>query len=359
MRAGPRENTTTQRQRERSPVPGDRRLWPPPFLTEVDVPEAVTSVVDHVFGSDVCRAERLSGGCKDTYRVDLPEKTVVVAFPREAWYEQAFALEPALMTLVRRETSLPVPRVLASDVSGERTRPYHVTEHVDAPNLHGRFATCSRETQITLLAAAGRALAELHRGVRFESSGPLRADGETVTVAPHASWGAFLATLVEQWVDELEASRFADIHETFTTALTPRTFLGIDPDPVCLHFDYAPGNLLARGDELVGIVDWGFAVAGHAEYDLFQFEKNVLLGQIDDQSVRDALRSHVYAGYRERAPLAPGWERRRAFYRVVYKLASMRSFHRWSRGYETDRDELARRLRRELETDLERLRAYD
>lgn len=325
----------------------------------MNVPEAVAVVVDDAFGSDICQVERLSGGCKDTYRVDLPERTVVVAFPREPWYEQAFALEPALMGLVRRKTSVPVPRVLASDVSGARTRPYHVTEHVDAPNLHGRFATCARETQTALLEAAGRALADLHRGVQFESSGPLRADGEEVRVDSDESWSAFLATLVERWLEELDASRFADLREPFATALTPRTFFEYDPNPVCLHFDYAPGNLLARADELVGVVDWGFAVAGHAEYDLFQFEKNFLLGQVGDPFVRDSLRPHVYAGYRTRCELAPGWERRRAFYRVVFKLASMRSFHRWSRGYETEQDALAKQLRAELDVDLERLQAYD
>jgi Ser/Thr protein kinase RdoA (MazF antagonist) len=325
----------------------------------VEVPASVAAVVDREFGSDVTAVTRLSGGCKDTYRVDLRARTVVVAFPRATWYERAFALEPALMRLVRTETSLPVPRVLASDVTGETMRPYHVTEYVDAPDLHGRFAASPREAQATLLEAAGRALATLHQEVEFASSGPLRAvDGE-VRVEPHASWPAFLAALVEEWVAELDERRFSDLRGTFTTALTPDAFLDVDPNPVCLHFDYAPGNLLARGTELVGVVDWGFAVAGHAEYDLFQFEKNFLLGQVEDRRVRDELRPHVTAGYRERRSLEPGWERRRAFYRVAYKLASMRSFHRWAGDEPAQADALATRLRDELETDLERLRAYE
>ncbi|WP_162562317.1 phosphotransferase family protein [Salinigranum rubrum] len=324
----------------------------------MEPPEAVVAALAHAFGSasDVRGVERLSGGCKDTYRVELGEETVVVAFPREPWYEESFALEPALMRLVHRETSLPVPRVLASDVFG--ARPYHVTEYVDAPDLRGRFAACPRATQAALLEAAGRVLAELHGGVRFESSGPLRREGGEVTVDPALTWPAFLSTLVERWLTELDESRFADLRGTFETALTPESFLSVAPDPVCLHFDYAPGNLLARGDAIVGVVDWGFAVSGHAEYDLFQFEKNFLLGEVRDPAVRDELRPHVYAGYRERGDLAPGWERRRAFYRVAYKLASMRSFHRWA-GSGSQRGELVTRLRAELETDLERLDEYE
>ncbi len=327
----------------------------------MDPSEAVVAAVAHAFGSasDVRGVERLSGGCKDTYRVERGEGTVVVAFPREPWYEPSFALEPALMRIVRRETSVPVPRVLASDVTGAAVRPYHVTEYIDAPNLRGRFAACRRETQAALLEAAGRALANLHAGVPFESSGPLRREGRGVTVDPAPSWPAFLAALVERWLTELDGSRFADLRGTFEAVLTPESFLSVDPDPVCLHFDYAPGNLLARGDALVGVVDWGFAVSGHAEYDLFQFEKNFLLGEVRDPTVREELGPHVYAGYRERGDLAPGWERRRAFYRVAYKLASVRSFRRWSRGHETAEDVLARRLRAELETDLERLREYE
>jgi Ser/Thr protein kinase RdoA (MazF antagonist) len=324
----------------------------------VDVPDPVVTVVEAEFrGSDVHGVDRLSGGCKDTYRVTLDDQTVVVAFPREPWYERAFALEPALMRLVRAETSLPVPPVLASDVSGEQVRPYHVTAFVDAPNLQGRFAACTRETQAALLEAAGAALAELHRGVRFASNGPLRVVDGAVVVDPQASWPAFLSRLVEEWLTELDGGRFADLREAFERVLTPASFLEVKAEPVCLHFDYAPGNLLARGEAVVGVVDWGFAVAGHAEYDLFQFEKNFLLGELDDPAIRDALRPHVYAGYHSESAFDPGWERRRAFYRVAYKLASMRSLHRWSPR--DNRDALARQLRTELESDIDHLRTFE
>jgi fructosamine-3-kinase len=331
----------------------------------VNAPDVVAAVVDHEFpGRTIRGVDRLAGGCKATYRVWFDDRSVVVAVPLEAWYERGFALEPALMRLVRRETTLPVPRVLASDVSGDWDEMYHVTAAIDAENLGGRFAGLGRETQVKLLAAAGRALGELHRELGFDANGPLRvadADGE-VTVEPRPSWPAFLAELVAGWLDELAASRFADLRPTFSAALTPESFLadGVGTEPVCLHFDYGPRNLLARGDDLVGVVDWGFAVAGHAEYDLFEFEKNVLLGELSTAAARDELRPHVYAGYREVHELDDGWERRRAFYRVAFKLASMRSFDRWSAGEdERARDELAGRLRSELRTDLDRLRAYE
>jgi aminoglycoside phosphotransferase (APT) family kinase protein len=236
-----------------------------------------------------------------------------------------------------------------------------VTAAVDGADLRGRFGSLPRGTQAALLEAAGRALAELH-GVRFEASGPLRAadTDRGVRVDPRPSWPAFLADLVEGWVVELGESRFADLVPTFERVLTPESFLSRGVEPVCLHFDYAPGNLLSRGDEpaLVGVVDWGFAVAGHAEYDLFEFEKNFLLAEVDDPAVRDELRPHVHAGYRDVRDVEPGWERRRAFYRVAYKLASMRSFSRWATATSgRDRDELAARLRDELAADLDRLRA--
>lgn len=331
-------------------------------MGDVNVPDAVGAVVDREFpGSDVRAVEGYGGGCKETYRITFDDRAVFVAFPREAWYERQFALEPALMELVGRETTLPVPQVLASDVSGTTTRPYHVTAAIDGADLRGRFGSLPRGTQAALLEAAGRALAELHREVRFEASGPLHAaDTERgVAVDSRPSWPAFLAELVGDWLVELGGSRFSDLAPTFERVLTPESFLSREVEPVCLHFDYAPGNLLARADELVGVVDWGFAVAGHAEYDLFEFEKNFLLAELDDPA-RDELRPHVHAGYRDVRDVEPGWEHRRAFYRVAYKLASMRSFHRWTGGRsERERDELAARLRAELETDLDRLRAEE
>jgi aminoglycoside phosphotransferase (APT) family kinase protein len=327
----------------------------------VNVPETVATVVDREFaGSDIHGVEQLSGGCKDTYRVELTDSVVVVASPREAWYERQFALEPALMRLVRRETSVPVPRVLASDISGTRCRPYHVTAAVDAEDLHGRFATLDRETQVALVGTLGATLAALHRSVRFDAPGPLRpATDRGVTVDARRSWPAFLAELVGGWIDDLDGGRFADLKPTYRRVLTPESFLSVDVEPVCLHFDYSPGNLLTRGETLAGVVDWGFAVAGHAEYDLFEFEKNVLLGELDDEATREALRPHLYAGYRRTGELEPGWKRRRAFYRVAYKLASMQSFHRWTAEMtRVERDAMAAQLRTELETDLDSLRRW-
>lgn len=140
------------------------------------VPDAVAVVVAREFPDSAIRdVERLAGGCKDTYRVVFDDRRVVVAFSASPWYDRQFRLEPALMRLVRRETTLPVPRVLGSDVTGESGRPYHVTAAIDAENLEDRFAGLARETQVALLDAAGRALAELHHEVRFDAAGPLRA----------------------------------------------------------------------------------------------------------------------------------------------------------------------------------------
>jgi aminoglycoside phosphotransferase (APT) family kinase protein len=328
----------------------------------MDVPESVVAVVDREFaGSDVSGVDRLSGGCKDTYRVELTDETVVVAFPREAWYERQFALEPALMALVRRETSVPVPRVLASDVSGADCRPYHVTAAIDAESLDGRFAALDRDAQVALVETLGATLAELHRNVAFAASGPLGvADTDRgVAVDARRSWPAFLAELVDGWIDDIDGGRFGDLVPTYRHALTPESFLSVDVEPVCLHFDYGPRNLLTRGRTLAGVVDWGFAVAGHAEYDLFEFEKNVLLGELDDEATREALRPHLYDGYRRARELDAGWERRRALYRVAYKLASMQSFHRWTGGMNgSERDAMATRLRAELRVDLDELRRW-
>jgi aminoglycoside phosphotransferase (APT) family kinase protein len=328
----------------------------------MDVPEAVATVVEREFpGSDVHGVDRLSGGCKDTYRVELTDGAVVVAFPREAWYERQFALEPALMRLVRRETSLPVPRVLASDTTGTHARPYHVTTAIDAESLDGRFAALDRDSQGALVDTLGAALATLHNGVGFAASGPLDAadTDRGVAVDARRSWPAFLAELVDGWLDGLDGGRFADLAPTYRQALAPTSFLSGDVEPVCLHFDYGPRNLLTRGERLAGVVDWGFAVAGHAEYDLFEFEKNVLLGEVDDEATRDALRLRLYDGYRRVRELDTGWERRRAFYRVAYKLASMQSFHRWTEGMDgSERESMAAQLRTELRVDLNELRQW-
>lgn len=313
----------------------------------------VRAVVRREFPDRTVRAIReLPGGRKATYAVDLSSERVVVAVCERSGDEERFAAEPAVMRTVRRETDVPVPRVLAVDRS-KRAVPnaYYVTRLVEGYDPRDRYRYLPRDVRAALVRAAGRHLGAVHRAVGFDACGRLRAAGGGPTVVDGAPWPATLGALIDDWIDRLEGGRFVDLAGTFRRArdaLVER-LAGGTYRPALLHGDYRPANLLVRHGDVAAVVDWGAALAGHAEYDFFKFEKNFLLAQFRTAAARDALRGAVYEGYRETAGLDPGWRERRTGYRIAYKLESMRSFHRWCGEYDEDPAVLADRLRAELD----------
>lgn len=313
------------------------------------------AVARREFPDRAVRAVReLPGGRKATFAVDLSGERIVVAVCDRPADERRFAVEPVVMRIVRRETDVPVPRVLAVDRS-KRAVPhmYYVTRRVEGYDPRARFKYLPRGTRAALVRAAGRHLGALHRSVGFEACGRLRADGDDVTVADGASWPAALGALMDDWIDGLGGGRFADLAGTFRRArraiVARLAAASVSFPPALLHGDYRPANLIVRDGDVAAVVDWGSALAGHPEYDFFKFEKNFLLAQFRTPAVRQALRGAVYEGYREAAGLDPGWRGRRTGYRIAYKLESMRSFHRWCGEYDEAPDVLADRLRAELD----------
>lgn len=320
-----------------------------------------TAIVEREFPDrEILAVRPLPGGTKATYAVELADGAVVVAVCDRPDYERQFALEPSVMRAVG-ETSVPVPPVLAVDCSKRAVPyPYYVSRRVEGYDPRDRFKYLPRATRRALLRQAGRYLGALHRATGFDACGRLRAADGDLTVVDGTSWPATLGELMDEWIAALAGGRFADLTATFERVRreTVARLDGGSFEPALLHFDYRPANLIVRDGEIAAVLDWGFAIAGHAEYDFFKFEKNFLLAQFRTPSIRDDHRAAVYAGYRATADLARGWRERRTCYRLAYKLESMRSFHRWSGEYGREaRDDLARRLRDELDDLLDRLDA--
>ena len=320
--------------------------------------EAVTAIVEREFPDAAAgRVTPARGGRKTTVLVDLPDGRVAVSLCDDPAHESRFAVEPRVMELVRRETGLPVPAVLARDLT-KRAVPYmyFVAQAPGGYDPRRRYKYLPRRVRERLLVRAGAYLGELHARVELDAVGPLRPDDGGVAVEPEPSWPAFLERSMREWSAALDGGRFEDLRPTFEAVADDcSTVLDGTFAPVLLHFDYRPANLLVRDGEVVAVLDWGLARAGHAEYDFFKFEKNFLLAHFETPAIRDALREYVHRGYRSVHGLDPGWRRRRAFYRVAYKLESVRSFPRWTRAG-ADLAAVESKLRDELATDLARLR---
>lgn len=212
----------------------------------------------------------------DTYRVDAGGAYVLqIAGPdADAPLERGVACYRLLA-----ETAVPVPRVVAEGVVDGR--PYALVERLPGETPVGGAPD-------PVVRSAGRTLAWLH-GVRaFDTPGPLSvADGEPTSGERSPD------------PDDVGALRAAgmDAAADALAALAPP----VDRPPYVLcHGDFSPDNVLARGDEVTGVVDFDYAHAGDAARDL---ALAATAFWVHDPTADRPVRGTLYDGYRAVRPV--------------------------------------------------------
>lgn len=175
-------------------------------------------------------------------------------------------VEAATMRFVAENTSLPVPQVYCSFVRKNRT--YIVMERIqgeEIPKVWGRLSEESRQKIFTHLRHMFQELRALNplKGTGVENCfGGSLCDSRIPRSLPR--FGPF-KTIQEfhYWLrDHLQLSEIPnrendqdmqDIKEMITKQDRPW------PPPVFTHGDLNPFNILIRGDDVVGIIDWEFS----------------------------------------------------------------------------------------------------
>jgi len=164
--------------------------------------------------------------------------------------------EASTLQFVAKHTSLPVPRVYCAFVSHGRA--YIVMQRIQGEYVGDGWRKRSEESKARLLHQLGTMVQEMRRipcpegtGVARVDGGPVydpRMPGAVTRVGPFRTIQAFHSYL-RRGVDAhpnhiAEIGRLIAQHDTLQTAL------------VFTHGDLSSLNILASGDDIVGIVDW-------------------------------------------------------------------------------------------------------
>ncbi|MFC7166638.1 phosphotransferase family protein [Halospeciosus flavus] len=232
------------------------------------------------------------------------------------------SMEAAALRYVARETSLPVPRVLAAGDG------FFVAEWCDdAPDPDADTVSTEKAR------AMGEGLATLHAETEsaVESCGFLagrpREDPE-LRLDPHESWAATAADHVDDCVtflrrvgDDESAALAADVREFLRAR--PAVFEGVG-DPVLCHGNWLPAHVGVTDGTVTCVLDFEHALAGPPEYDYWRTVGPTFEGPDDG---RDAAYSAFHAGYESVRSLPEGLDRRAAAFRVVNFVSYLRSLH--------------------------------
>ncbi|GAB3041969.1 phosphotransferase family protein [Natronobiforma cellulositropha] len=292
---------------------------------------------------------RLAGGAlADTSLLELagdPARVVCKRGGASVW--SGDVIEPLVVSLVGRESALPVPTVLASGAvrwpagakRGRATHERFACYSVCVGRTPEPYRDLEPPVLRRLVVDAGRLLGALHAANPggFEEVGALaRSEGGLCLVEP-CGWHALdpgpLGRALGAWLGLPLAGEEG-------------------ARPVLDHGDYRPGNVLAdeRG-AITAVLDWGNAHVTTAGYALARAEAGFVDRHRVGRGGRRRLRHVFRAGYANHAPLPDGFERLAPRYKALWLAQSLANYARVARS----RDGRTA-LRRQLESALERAR---
>lgn len=164
--------------------------------------------------------------------------------------------EVTSMQFVAKHTSLPVPRVYTAFTKGDRT--YIVMERIHGEYIGAGWFKRSQESKARLLVQLKKMIEEMRCIPCPEGTGVARVDGGPIydprLAGPTMHFGPFrtIHDFYRHLRGGLDAdpNHIPDISELISRQDSLRTSLTFT------HGDLSSLNILASGDEIVGIIDW-------------------------------------------------------------------------------------------------------
>jgi fructosamine-3-kinase len=256
----------------------------------------------------------------EVYEVRVDGRHAV--FKRDTGPTGRAATEGRVTAFVGRETSIPVPEVLAVGDGW-----YVAGWHPDAP-----APDAARVADGTWPRAAGRGLATLHDEsdgladrygrFRLDDGGPDGAAAGALAIEGHDDWHAAARAYVHDRRSAIADYGHADVADEVLAFLDdhPDAFAGAH-GPVCCHGWWTPEHVAIDDGAIACVVDFEHALAAPGEFDYW---RSVLPTFRDDAG--DAQRA-FRAGYESVRALPEGFERRAPLYVLLNEVYYLESLH--------------------------------
>lgn len=331
-------------------------------MDESTIPDrTVAEMVRHLRPSwDTTRIDPVDDGVNSTavVHVDTPtgRRRVVlkVSTSSHPLADERARVEPRILSILDRETSVPVPSVVGfCDDHESYPAPYFLMSHVDGASFdHQRAPNLPPDVRETVFREAGRNLAELHGLDGFGEVGDLvvRAGQvsvlDTVDSPSYDEFHDWLLASYEETLDQLRegGGYFPDRTEDPTRfdELVPgiRSYLRetvpelpAPEDPTYCHKDYRYGNLVVDPEtgETRAVLDWANLMSAPPAFNLAIAESKLLKPDLNTDADATAGRAGElrrslwdgYAGTRDGWTVDAGIRERVRVYRLAFRLDQM------------------------------------
>lgn len=266
--------------------------------------EQVKKIAEKEFGKQPDFVEEIVGGLMNkTLRLKYGEESYILQINEKT---EAHEMENNLNCFkFFKDSKVPVPDTVTDGVREYDSSHYIIVEDLKADALN-------EDIKPENTRASGRYLAYIHDSKSFEKAGWWEWENEEPNVIgfPDNSLKGRIKSNLEdnleffkdegiEWLIEI-SERFLDDY----IELVPTDF-----EPVFVHHDYNPGNILVEDGKIVGILDFDYAHSSHGQRDLVKAANNFWMrGGVK--------REDIYKGYREVRELDESFEENEPIYKL-------------------------------------------
>lgn len=218
-------------------------------------------------------------------RFDSRSPVVLQLCKEQTWLRT----ESVLLAQIGERTNVPVPSVLAADVTDGVA--FMITAYVSGEDLHEQFTELGRERQRQISLTFGTYLGTLHDQFRFDGYGALAVDDGALT-AHSGDWHEWLAEYGRTAVEKLPVE-FAPIREELRAVFDEQS-REQQPAARLFPWDFRPGNAVVAGGQVAAILDWEAPIAAAPALSVAKAEYLVARWYADDPA---PLREAFIRGY--------------------------------------------------------------
>lgn len=259
--------------------------------------------------------------------------------------EADLATEGQLLEFVARETTIPVPEVLA--VGSD----YFVAAwHDGVPDsTHD-----DGDPTETWARTVGIGMATLHAETEsvFERTGFFAAERDDLTLRTRESWTETVEAFLDSRREFLVGTGYADVAAEALEFVREYPEAFATPDtPVLCHGNYLPAHVGVAESEVTCVVDFEHALCGPGEYDFWRTAMPVF-----EARGRPALEEAFREGYESIRSLPDGFDRRAKCYRTLNAVSYFRSLFLQDQHDEAETERRAERMSEYVTTSIDDLR---
>lgn len=268
--------------------------------------EKVRKAAKKVSGEEPVKIEKIGKGLiHDTYSFEADEESYILQFSGSN--KDHSMLDDCLKWYRKfRDSDIPVPEPVT-----EQPREVDGREYIVVEKLPGE--TIDQDISPEKTRKAGRVLAKIHNFCSFEKPGWIDTEEE---IHDFEEGGLRQRTLKKnrEKAEILRNSGMRELGDRLEEFVENNIdTVPEDFQPVLVHEDYSPDNVLFSDGELTGVIDFDYAHSGHANQDLV---KSANTFWMHDPGADWNVRQTFYDGYREVRELDDSFQEQEQFYRI-------------------------------------------